>query len=322
MTTATVASSRAYVGMPLAAVIPESVPPVDLYLRDASGRMTFYRSARIPVEASELDQLHARGVTEFYVTAETHAQVASYLEEQLSALLANETHPASARMRVLNHVVRETLKEAFVGTTSTAAVEATEDLAQHMVEFSHGLDVKMADIARMARHDYCTFTHSANVACFAVLLARQLGISDETELKQINTAAMLHDLGKVDIPERILAKPGRLTDLEMAVIRQHPTRGFQRLCREPSLTAGQLMMVYQHHERLDGSGYPVGCTARDLHEWGRLCAVVDVFEALTGKRPYRTAATPEEAIAIMQRSSGTHFDEDMLRCWSSSLLSR
>jgi HD-GYP domain-containing protein (c-di-GMP phosphodiesterase class II) len=224
-------------------------------------------------------------------------------------------------MRVLNHVVRETLQHTFTKSTE-AAVSATQEIAHHMVEFSRDLDLKIPDIARMARHDYCTFTHSANVASYAVLLARRLGISDERELQQLNTAAMLHDLGKLEIPEKILQKPGRLTDQEMAVVRQHPGRGFQCLRRETSLTRDQLLMVYQHHERLDGTGYPVGCIGTETHEWARLCAVVDVFEALTGKRPYRTAATPEDAIAIMERTSGTHFDKDMLRCWTSSLLSR
>jgi putative nucleotidyltransferase with HDIG domain len=321
MTATFVATHSQFAVMPLAAVIPDAVPPVDLYLRERSGRMTFYRSAHIPVEAGELDQLRERGVTEFHVKVEDQAQVSGYLETQLSTLLSNESHPVGDRMRVLNHVVRDTLQHTFTKSTD-AAVSASQGLSHHMVEFSRELDVKMGDIARMARHDYCTFTHSANVASYAVLLARKLGINDEQELQQLNTAALLHDLGKLEIPEKILQKPGRLTDQEMSVIRQHPTRGFQVLRREQSLTKSQLLMVYQHHERIDGSGYPVGCTGNEIHAWGRLCAVVDVFEALTGKRPYRTAATPEEAIAIMERTSGTHFDKDMLRCWASSLLPR
>jgi HD-GYP domain-containing protein (c-di-GMP phosphodiesterase class II) len=121
----------------------------------------------------------------------------------------------------------------------------------------------------------------------------------------------------LEIPNQILGKPGRLTKEEMAVVRRHPTRGFQLLREENELSSGQLMMVYQHHEWMNGKGYPVGCLGREMHLWARICAVVDVFEALTGKRPYRRPNTIVESLAIMDRESGTHFDEEILRCWKS-----
>ena len=81
------------------------------------------------------------------------------------------------------------------------------------------------------------------------------------------------------------------------------------------LDEGQLMMAYQHHERLDGKGYPVGCVATDIHPWARLCSVVDVFEALTSQRPYRTPMPRSKALMLQQRDSGTAFDPEMFACW-------
>ncbi len=97
----------------------------------------------------------------------------------------------------------------------------------------------------------------------------------------------------------------------------HPVLGFRKLAHREDLFEGQLMMAYQHHERLDGKGYPVGCVESDIHPWAKLCAVVDVFEALTSQRPYRTPMPRSKALMLQQRDSGTAFDPEMLACWKS-----
>jgi HD-GYP domain-containing protein (c-di-GMP phosphodiesterase class II) len=81
----------------------------------------------------------------------------------------------------------------------------------------------------------------------------------------------------------------------------------------------QLMMVYQHHERFDGKGYPVGVQGEEIHPWARMLAVVDVFDAMTGTRPYRRPATAQEAMEYIGRSAGTHFDPEMVKCWKSTM---
>jgi HD-GYP domain-containing protein (c-di-GMP phosphodiesterase class II) len=153
------------------------------------------------------------------------------------------------------------------------------------------------------------------VAYYSVMLAENLGITNREELNRIATGGLLHDLGKLEIPEAILTKDSGLTDQEFAIIKRHPTVGFRKLCQRTDLQFGQLMMVYQHHERLDGRGYPVGVGGDEIHEWARICAVVDVFEALTSNRPYRAGMTSQAAFQIMDRSSPTGFDASIYQCW-------
>jgi HD-GYP domain-containing protein (c-di-GMP phosphodiesterase class II) len=98
-------------------------------------------------------------------------------------------------------------------------------------------------------------------------------------------------------------------------MRRHPTLGFRKLCHRRDLSLGQLMMIYQHHEHMDGHGYPVHAVAGELHEWGRICAVADVFEALTSNRPYRAGLSYRTACDIMQNQAGTTFDREYLKCW-------
>jgi HD-GYP domain-containing protein (c-di-GMP phosphodiesterase class II) len=151
------------------------------------------------------------------------------------------------------------------------------------------------------------------------MLAERLGIKDQNELRKIASAAVLHDLGKRFIPAAILTKAGGLTYEEREIIETHPQRGYEELCENSELDFGQLMMVYQHHERVDGTGYPVRVLQNEIHPWARMLAVVDVFDTMTAKRPSRRPATPEYVLDYQRQQAGTHFDREVVECWISAM---
>jgi HD-GYP domain-containing protein (c-di-GMP phosphodiesterase class II) len=173
------------------------------------------------------------------------------------------------------------------------------------------------DLFRLARHDFLTFTHITNVASYGVIFAERLGLCKPNEFEPLAKAAILHDIGKRFIPASILQKPAKLDPDERAIIETHPQRGYEELCSRNDMTTEQLMIVYQHHERFDGKGYPVGFKGEEIHPWARMLAVVDVFDAMTGARPYRRPATVAEAMDYICKSAGTHFDPEMVACWNS-----
>lgn len=319
MALATQPTQSEFTPFPLAGIIPDAFPAVDLYLPAADvAHAPLYRAKGTPVDPRDMQALRARGIDELWVIGDDQAEISAFLADNLGAILANDANPPKERVKLLNQVVSQTLKDSMSCDDPSAAIVATTSLAEHMVGISLHSDLAIRDVAKVAKHDYCTFTHSSNVACYCTLLAKLMGISDETELRQIAAAGMLHDLGKLEIPLAILAKPGKLTNEEFNIIKLHPTRGFQML--RGDLTPGQLMMVYQHHEKIDGSGYPVGLVDNEIHYWGKICAVADVFEALTGKRPYRRANTAAEALTIMRRGAGTHFDQEILQRWQGNFI--
>ncbi|WP_254510743.1 HD-GYP domain-containing protein [Anatilimnocola floriformis] len=316
MTVTNPIDTGAFTPLPLAGVVADLLPPIELYLPAVpSQKPVLYRARTAAVNESDLQLLQARGIDELWVSGDEQNTVAEFLANNLATLLANETQPPAARAKLLNQVVSQTLKDSMSCDDPASSVIASQDLAKHLVELGTRSDLTIRDVAKVARHDLCTFTHSANVACYSTMLAKALGVNDEQELQAIATAGMLHDLGKLEIPTAILNKPGRLTNEEFTQIKLHPVRGFQMLRKE--FTLPQLMLVYQHHEKMDGSGYPVACTGVEIHWWARICAVADVYEALTGKRPYRRPNTANEALLIMRRGSGTHFDRDIFQCWQS-----
>jgi putative nucleotidyltransferase with HDIG domain len=164
-------------------------------------------------------------------------------------------------------------------------------------------------MARLESKDRSTEEHTRRVAEWAVAIGEQLGFSPG-RLRDLALAGLLHDIGKLSVPDAILTKPGALTDAEMDVIRRHPVAG-DDLARELGYSEQIRRGVRGHHERLDGSGYPDGLSGDELDLETRILAVADVWDALVSPRVYRGAWTPERAMALLVAESATGFD---VRC--------
>lgn len=299
----------------LATLASSSAVGLDLYIRSAQTQeYKLFRGAEYPMSERDLQRLRARGIKQLYIQRDAREQYQSYLRQIAGSDTNGQSAEYSVRLAAVNEVVRDVLESDFKRADNDRMVDSAMELGSITADLITHDQFAAADMLRVLHHDYATFTHSANVAFYAGMLADALGL-DATDVQLIVAGGLLHDLGKLEIDERILCKPGRLDDEEFRIIRSHPTIGFRKLARRQDLTAGQLMMVYQHHERLDGKGYPTGCVADDIHLWAKLCSVVDVFEALTSHRPYRSPMPRLRALEILQRDSGTAFDPEILACW-------
>jgi putative nucleotidyltransferase with HDIG domain len=160
--------------------------------------------------------------------------------------------------------------------------------------------------AALDTRDNETREHSYRVMEFSLRLARQVHLTDE-QLIYVERGALLHDIGKIGIPDSILLKPSPLSDEEWAVMQTHPRIGFAMLASVQFLNAAA-EIIYAHHERWDGAGYPRGLAGEQIPVGARLFAVADVFDALTSDRPYRRAVSYEEARAVIEKECGKHFD--------------
>ncbi|RCW66968.1 HD-GYP domain-containing protein [Saliterribacillus persicus] len=156
--------------------------------------------------------------------------------------------------------------------------------------------------------DY-VYTHSLNVTIYAIALATELKLPKK-QIEQIGLGSMLHDIGKVFTPEEILTKPGRLTDIEFEVIKGHTVDGFNFLRKTNTIPLLVAHCAYQHHERLDGSGYPRGIKGDEIHPYGQILGISDVFDAVTSNRVYRDAMLPHQGLEILYAGSGTLFNKD------------
>jgi hypothetical protein len=165
--------------------------------------------------------------------------------------------------------------------------------------------------------DRYTRGHSERVARASVLIARAVGLSQQ-RTSTLHFAGMLHDVGKLGVPTRVLQKSGALTDEEFATIARHPVRGLE-MVREIAFLGEAFEGILHHHERLDGRGYPMGLTGTGIPEFARVIAVADAFDSMTSTRSYRQARSVEDAVAELHRCSGTQFDPQFVVALSEGL---
>lgn len=161
-------------------------------------------------------------------------------------------------------------------------------------------------VSAVEAKDFYTRGHSERVSAYAADLGTALKLPN-CEVELLRTAGMLHDIGKIGVPDQILNKPDQLDPEEVAIMRQHTAIGRNILCKVKSLE-DVLPIVYHHHERMDGRGYPDGLRGEDIPFLARVLSVVDGFEAMTSHRAYHQARTPEQARAILAQGAGTQWD--------------
>jgi putative nucleotidyltransferase with HDIG domain len=161
--------------------------------------------------------------------------------------------------------------------------------------------------------DKYTAGHSKNVEKIAALLCREFGFS-ESHTEMVRIAALLHDIGKIGVKEEVLNKPGKLTDEELSIIKEHPQKGYEILRDVPALKEASLWVKY-HHEWYDGSGYPDGIKGDEIPLEAQILSLADVFDALVSDRPYRKAFSPEGAYEIIVANEGTQFSPKIINAF-------
>lgn len=168
--------------------------------------------------------------------------------------------------------------------------------------------ISLIDIKNM---DNYTYQHSVNVAVISVIIGVGLNLSRD-ELSHLCIGAILHDIGKVLIPNEIIKKPGALTDTEFKKIKTHSQKGYEYIYDCPNISKKSKEIIRYHHEKFNGTGYPQGLSGHEIPLLARIAGVADVYDALTSNRPYRTPIMAHEAIEYIMANCGTAFDIDIV----------
>lgn len=163
-------------------------------------------------------------------------------------------------------------------------------------------------------HDRYTFYHSLNVAIYSIAMARELKLSEEEQMT-VGIGALLHDIGKTEISARILQKPDKLSIEEMNEIKKHPEIGYNILRKCFEISTMSAHCAFQHHERIDGKGYPRGIKGNDIHRYAKIIAIADVFGAVTSNRVYSKAILPHEGMELMFAGAGTQFELKVIQAF-------
>lgn len=164
-------------------------------------------------------------------------------------------------------------------------------------------------------YDTYIFTHSLNVTIYTIGLGVELGFTQK-QLLDIGLGAILHDVGKMVVPKHILNKKGGLTKEEFDIVKDHSRAGFDILRNAPNISLVSAHCAFQHHERLNGTGYPQGLKADEIHLYAKLIAIADVFDAITSNRVYRDAMLPHEGLEILYTGVDSLFDKELVELFS------
>ncbi len=227
-------------------------------------------------------------------------------ELRAAALVCNRAREAVVSM----------FSEARMGRAvdASGATELVNEIAESVTRNPSAL----ISLARLKTADDYTYLHSVAVCALMVALARQVRLPDD-DVRQAGMAGLLHDLGKAAIPLDILNKPGKLTDEEFAIVREHPVAGHAMLSEAGGASAAVLDACLHHHEKMDGTGYPHRQQGEGISLVARMAAICDVYDAITSDRAYKRGWDPAESVRRMAEWGGAHFDQRLFQAFVKSI---
>ena len=279
----------------------ESGMVIDQSIVDKTGRILVARKTSL--DDYIIDALRKMKITGVYIREGEEEVIESNVEASPETLQKIEQLKKEDRSKIqLTESVRKRVAEGmqfmFSNPRSEGFMDTANSISGELMKAITENDAIAVDIDMLKVSDAYTFKHSEDVASISMIIAKQSGMS-EKDVYQIGVAGLLHDLGKSEIPNEILNKPARLTEEEFALMKKHPVLGYNLLKEKPDITSEVLLGVLQHHEKTDGSGYPLGLNFERICPYARIIAVADIYDALVTERPYKKGFSPRDAVEMI-----------------------
>ena len=292
-----------YSGVPITRVIPDKFLMMDLYLprliRETNTlTMTrILRSGQV-FQPKNLSLLKHRGFDKVYSPTDQMPLFLQYVNKNARKILNSPQVSLEAKAEVLYDNAFQIIEQAMTDPRLGTNVEMGRAYVEDMADFITRTPEAVKSLAEVLVIDYTLYTHSVNVCLLTVAFAHFLGLNQD-EITLFGMGGLFHDVGKHSIPDAVLKKRGRLDEQEWALMRRHPAEGFQMLRSDSNMSAQALKMVYQHHENLDGTGYPRGLKREQIATQSRILRIIDAYDAITSTRCYKNASSAFLGVKIM-----------------------
>jgi len=288
----------------------------ELYLRQESGnciRYILYKGRRTPFSEVKRAFLIENGIKTLYIRQSDGEFYWKYVSENIEELLTSPEVTVEEKSKIIYEASSSVVERLFADPTSRVHIERSQKLVESTVRFLTQDQWNFHNLVRIFSYDYTLYTHSVNVSAMGIALARQIGIKDPKELMIVGHGLLLHDIGKSQIAHSIINKHGMLSSAEMAEIRRHPLHGVELIKLNPRVDKLSREIILHHHEKLNGSGYPHGLRGTEIPLPTRIAALVDIFDALTTRRPYRRALRAYSALRIMRDDMTQELDSSLFK---------
>ena len=269
---------------------------------DRLGRSLVARGAEL--DQYMIDSMIKMGIMSVYVQEGTEDEeakpdvpVCAEAERNIERLQTEDRSKVTLTDSVRERVATG-IQYIYNNTDSPEMIDATNSIADDLMSAINDNDAIAIDISALKTSDEYTFKHSVDVATIAMIVAKQQGLSPK-EIREIGVAGLLHDVGKTKVPIEILNKPGKLSDEEFAIMKQHSVFSYRIIKDNPAFSPAVCLGVLQHHEKINGCGYPMGVKEDKLSPYAKILSVADIYDALVTERPYKAAYSQRDAVEMI-----------------------
>lgn len=276
---------------------------IDQAIIDRMDRTLVARGAIL--DAYTIEALAKRGIHGVYIRTGEEEPEQEVKEEALSPVVRNKIEKCRTEDPVKVHLsesvkkrVSEGIQYLYNNSDSAKFADTSAKITNDLMHAIESNDALAVDISTLKTSDEYTFKHSVDVATMSMIIARNLGMNHK-EVYEIGIAGLLHDMGKSKIPLEILNKPARLTDEEFAIMKQHSELGYAILKEKKEFHGAISLAVLQHHEKMNGMGYPLGYKSDKIIHYAKIMSVSDVYDALVTERPYKKSFSQRTAVEMI-----------------------
>lgn len=309
--------------MALKAVRPGMI--IDQAIIDRAGRLLIAR--KMELTELHIETMENMGIAGVYICEEeeeeekrdhlSKVEISKDIEEKYEQVKVEDPVKVKLSESVRKRVA-EGVQYLYQDTESSDFTSATKSITEDLMKAITDNDAIVVDISALKISDEYTFKHSVDVATMAMIVGKKYGFSQQ-QIYEIGISGLLHDIGKAQISTEVLNKAGKLTEKEFALMKQHSLMGYRILMNKEELSDEIKLGVLQHHEKINGSGYPMGVSGDKICQFAKIIAVADIYDALVTERPYKKPYSPRGAVEMIMAM--THeLDIYVMRCFFESII--
>lgn len=304
-----------YIPITLNAIQADTIVGFDLYLQSGTSednRYILYCSEANIIRSDKIDELSRNQIKRFFIRKEDHKKFLQYAESSLQNIISNQNIDIQIKSQVVYDVARNIMIDVFEDPRAGEQVQRSKGWVSNAVDFVMNNKGTFKNMVSILSYDYYTYTHSVNVSVLGLMFSKYIGLTGK-EMKALGTGLLLHDIGKTQIGNEIVNKHGKLSEEEFREIKMHVELGMKILGERGEIEVESVFPILQHHERYDGKGYPNGLKGDDIHTYGKIAKIIDVYDAITTRRSYSDARVPFLALKIMKDDMAGSFDGKLFR---------
>ena len=287
----------------------------DVFVENSENDLQIYHKAGENYTPKDQANIFKHNISTLFVKNKDRGRYFKYLETNFPAIVDDPLTNDSSKAEII-HSLLTFVSMTMFETPSSELLTQFKSVITQTTEFIMREDDAIKFLIRVTSSSYNLYTHSVNVGIFGLGLAREiLGKNSNHNMPEIAAGLFFHDIGQYTIPKHINQRRGPLSPDEWELMKKHPEEGYKLLKKFGVMSDEIKVIVIQHHERHNGSGYPFGLMGDEIHTYSKICAISDAFDALTSNRPNRTSRSSFNALAVMKNEMKGEFDPQFFACF-------